>query len=55
MLTGRIALRRGWFGRLVLTVEVREPGNVPGMWALRWRDATEADMAHLGVGTLKGN
>lgn len=54
MLTGRLAWRRGWFGRLILRVEVREPSEVPGSYYLIWRDATQSDMAALGLATLKG-
>lgn len=54
MLTGRLAWRRGWFGRLILRVEERVPSEVPGSFYLTWRDARQTDLAALGLATLKG-
>lgn len=54
MRTGRLGWRRGWFGRLILQVEERVPGSVPGCFYLVWRDARQTDLAALGLAILKG-
>lgn len=46
-LTGRIGVRTGWRGRVVLRVEVRA-ASTSGNWRTRWRDATEDDLCRLG-------
>lgn len=48
-LTGRMRVRRGWFGRMVLQVQIVFRGrlNVPGEWVTCWRDATWEDLQEL--------
>lgn len=46
-LTGRIGYRRGFFGSMVLRVEVSSPAGGPGDFVLKWRDATQDDVHEL--------
>lgn len=56
-LTGNIRYRRGWFGRLVLQIEVSQPfGEYDGVGfystvnRILWRDAKVEDLLTLKVG-----
>lgn len=46
-LTGNTRFRRGWFGKMVLQVEV-DPCSIDGPFGNFWRDATLFDLQELG-------
>jgi hypothetical protein len=58
MLTGRLGVRFGWCGRLVVQVEYRTriwDGSSEGTPVLEWRDAKLKDLAHLNRMDLRAN
>lgn len=52
-LTGRVRVRGGWFGKIVVQVEVLVPVKIlrvsvgPDAMAHKWRDATVTDLSTL--------
>ncbi len=52
MLTGKISWRQNWRGKIIIMVQKKYPGIVPGEWLYKWKDATIKDLAQIGISQI---